>query len=313
MLKPATVDILTTFSSATSLDTFRISPDGKQVAISMNNHIYLVSFNRDMLRSVHSRTDLLRMKGCMSYTGSTLMANIVQEFRWGNDPDIAAWLFAGVDITSGKGADLIQIIRGVSTCDPKRVFRVDEFPATRFTPEDYGNDGELPDFDWNGSESFVFNTLKRNSGWGYLYSYDLAQSKGTKLDIFGHNLCCYRDARINPDGTYLFFAFQDETIAPKVVDQFYYIPIGQIGFAQFDPIPLPENFLFLNGKERAATGAAFCWDNSRKSKRVNQQQGTGLPPVSVSHHHRYHHPNFSSPCPCRIDAIILPVRKENVC
>ncbi|MGC1375788.1 MAG: protein kinase [Anaerolineales bacterium] len=240
-------ELLTTFPSAKAFDAFRISPDGKKVAISLNQKIYVVSFDRNALSNVRSSTDLLAMNPCISYSGKTLTANKVKEFRWGNDPDTVAWLFTGVD-NSNKPADLIDILGGIKSCDSNGVSRKDEFPATRFTPEDYGNDGILPDFDWNGKEAFIFNTLKRNAGWGYLYTYDPVLGVGTKLDVFGNNRCCYRDARINPDGAYVFFAFQDELIAPQVVTKLYYIPIGQIGVSDFKPFPLPDDF-FKDGKE----------------------------------------------------------------
>lgn len=241
------VDILTTFPNAQYLEEFRISPDGKRVAISLNREMYIFPFDLEALRKIRNRGDILELKDiCIKYTGDTLAAIKMKDFRWGLNNGIVAWMFGGVDV-SGKGADLVRI-QDISRCDATKITTKDEFPGTRFTPEDYGDDMTLPDFDWNG-EFFVFNTLKRNNVWGFLYSYDPETHKAFKLDVFGNNRCCYTSPRLNPDGTYIFFAYQDASTAPAFNTQFYYIPIGNIGLTtDFKPIEMPADF-FKNQKE----------------------------------------------------------------
>jgi hypothetical protein len=106
----------------------------------------------------------------------------------------------------------------------------------------------MGDFDWDGLSLFAFNTSKRNNGWGELYIYNWDSHKPTWLHPV-EGKCCYRDARWSPDGTYLFFAFQDEGLAAASKTFLYYVPYGEIGTgASITPIPLPEGF-FKNLKE----------------------------------------------------------------
>ena len=105
----------------------------------------------------------------------------------------------------------------------------------------------MPDFDWDGIDQFVFNTARRNNGWGEMYIYNWRTHKGVQqLPVGG---CCYRDARFSPDGTYLFFTFQDLALGPEAKTALYYVPVGELGAgAKFSPIQLPEGF-FKDPKE----------------------------------------------------------------
>lgn len=106
----------------------------------------------------------------------------------------------------------------------------------------------MPDFDWDGFNLFVFNTSKRNNGWGEVYIYNWESHKPTQIRPISQK-CCYRDVRWSPDGTYLIFAFQDEGLASAAATLLYYVPYGEIGTgANITPIPLPEGF-FKNPKE----------------------------------------------------------------
>jgi hypothetical protein len=127
------------------------------------------------------------------------------------------------------------------------------FPGALFTPKGYNN-RQLLDFDWDGRNLFVFNTVVRNGGWGYLYIYDQGTHKPTLL--FEKD-CCFRDARWSPDGTYLFFEFQNVEDGDKSQATLYYIPVdmelrsGGKSITDFTPIPLPEGFSFKNVREGA--------------------------------------------------------------
>jgi tRNA A-37 threonylcarbamoyl transferase component Bud32 len=241
-------DTIASFPFATLLEVFRVSPDGKQVAISLNREMYIVPFDIAKLKAVRGRDGLIAMKGCLSYTGSTEAAVHLKEFRWGADGKTAAWMFEGTG-ASGKATDMIRIV-DISTCNPQRLNKLDEFPGTRFTPEGYEGNPVLPDFDWDGKFLFLFNTLNRNGGWGFLYTYDYDTRKGYQENPISssNSHCCYRDARWSPDGMYIFFGFQnkDKVNSPT---QLYYVPISSIrAGAELTPIPLPED-LFKNPKE----------------------------------------------------------------
>ncbi|HSB00315.1 MAG TPA: protein kinase [Anaerolineales bacterium] len=235
------VDTLTTFPSVASLDAFQVSHDGKKVMISMNNEIFVVPFDFEQMKGVSKKSDLLALEPCIVPKGKTKSALQVSETRWSADDKLVAWLFKGPD-----GSDQVGVF-DILACDPEKIVLRDNFPGTRFTPVGFQS-RIMGDIDWDGLSLFTFNTSKRNNGWGELYIYNWESHKPTWLHPVS-NKCCYRDARWSPDGTYLFFAFQDEGLAEDSQTSLYYIPYGEIGTgATIAPLPLPEGF-FKNLKE----------------------------------------------------------------
>lgn len=234
------VDTILSFPAARFLDTFRISPDGKQVAISLNREMYIVPFDLEKFKAARGRDGLRAMNGCLSYTGETQAAVPLEEFRWSADSKIAAWSLAVVGL-AGKSEDVIRLV-DISTCDPQRLIKVDEFPGTRFTPEGFLTDGNLPDFDWDGENLFVMNTYHRNDGWGFMYIYNRETRQGIQQNpLLARSRCCYRDTRWSPDRNYIFFAFQSKDIIDAPV-QLYYIPANALNAGiEFQPIPIPNN------------------------------------------------------------------------
>jgi hypothetical protein len=242
------VDTIASFPFAKFLDTFRVSPDGKQVAISLNREMYIVPFDREKFKVARGKDALVAMKGCISATGSTQAAIHLDDLRWSAETKNVAWLFEGVSATGGP-ADLIRLV-DISACDPARIKLLDEFPGTRFVPEGYGTNSQIPDFDWDGQTFFLFNTFDRNNGWGFLYTYNSEIHQGVQENpvTTSRAHCCYRDARWSPDHNYIFFAFQnkDKAGAPT---QFYYIPVNALRTGvEFTPISMPDGF-FKNPKE----------------------------------------------------------------
>lgn len=233
------VDTILSFPAAKFLDTFRISPDGKQVAISLNREMYIVPFDLEKFKTVRGRDQLRALKGCLSYTGETQAAVPLEEFRWSADSKIAAWSLAVVGL-SGKSEDIIRVV-DISTCDPQRLVKLDEFPGTRFTPEGSFTDGNIPDFDWDGETLFIMNTYHRNDGWGFMYVYNREIRQGTQENpALARSRCCYRDARWSPDRNYIFFSFQSKDIVDAPV-QLYYIPANALRAGiEFQPIPIPD-------------------------------------------------------------------------
>jgi hypothetical protein len=139
------------------------------------------------------------------------------------------------------------MVLDIQSCNPEQIQRVDNFPGDRFVPIGYQT-RELPDFDWDGSDLFVFNTSRRNNGWGELYMYNMVTHKGNLVNPIEQR-CCYRDARWSPDSTYLLFAFQDIGLGAQAPTLLYYIPSGEIGTgAKFEPLPLAPDF-FKSAKE----------------------------------------------------------------
>jgi hypothetical protein len=236
------VDTVTSFPSASSLTVFRVSHDGEQAMISVNNEIFVVPFDLDQMKSVSKKSDLLALQPCIVPEGKTKSALVVKEARWSTDDTLVAWMFKGPD-----ASDQVSVLN-IQDCVPASIDILDTFPGNRFTPPGFQG-GLMPDFDWDGFNQFVFNTSRRNNGWGELHIYNWETHKPTLTVNPINKRCCYRDARWSPDGTYLLFAFQDEGLADAAQTLLYYVPYGEIAAgASLTPISLPEGF-FKNPKE----------------------------------------------------------------
>jgi len=246
-IQTGVVDTLVSFPSAASLNAFRVSHDGKQVMISMNNEIFVLPFDFSKMKDVNKKSDLLALEPCIEPKGKTKSALIVKEARWSADDKLVAWLFKGPDAgNQALQSDQVSVF-DIQDCNPDTIDMRDNFPGNRFIPAEFQNH-LIPDFDWDGFNLFVFNTSKRNNGWGELYIYNWESHKPTQIRPISKK-CCYRDVRWSPDGAYLIFAFQDEGFAGAATILLYYVPYGEIGTgANITPVPLPEGF-FKNPKE----------------------------------------------------------------
>jgi len=242
-----TVDTLTTFPSEVSVDAFRLSHDGKQVMVAMSNNIWVVPFDFEVFKTITNRNPLTRLEGaCLVPTDGTKAALRVREARWSADDKLVAWLYKGNDeVNPNLQAEQVMVL-DVTACQPDKIVRKDNFPGSRFTPVGYQN-RQLPDFDWDGFSQFVFNVARRNEGWGEMYIYNWENHRPLLITPLG--VCCYRDPRFSPDGTYIFFAFQDLQLGSDAKTQVFYIPVGDLntGF-KFTALPLDIGF-FKNPRE----------------------------------------------------------------
>jgi Tol biopolymer transport system component len=119
---------------------------------------------------------------------------------------------------------------------------MDEFPGKRFIPVGYERYPILPSYDWDGGQRILFNSFKRNVGYGELYLYDLSKLTASKIDPID-GVCCYGSAAFSPDGTYILLAFQDVRRGADSETQLYYVPTDQIGVGEkFTPLKLPIQF-----------------------------------------------------------------------
>ena len=241
-VKTDVVETLTSFPSASSLNAFRVSHDGKQVILALNNEIFVIPFDLAVLKGLHKKSDLLALNPCIVPTGGTKAALVVKEARWAAEDQLVAWLYKGP-----FSSDQVSVM-DIHDCDPTKIKMEDTFPGTHFEIPGFQS-GLLLDFDWDGFNQFIFNTARRNSGWGDLHIYNWESHKPTLTINPVDKKCCYRDARWSPDGTYLFFAFQDAGLAANAQTLLYYVPYGDIGAgAELTPIQLPDG-LFKNPKE----------------------------------------------------------------
>jgi len=241
-IETGVVNTVTSFPSASSLNLFRVSNDGEQAMIALNNEIFVIPFDIDTMKGISKKSDLLALEPCIVPEGKTKSALIVKEARWSSDGKLVAWLFKGPN-----ASDQVSVLN-IQDCTPAKIHILDTFPDTRFVVPGFQG-GLMQDFDWDGFDQFIFNTSRRNNGWGELHLYNWETHKPTlTVNPIGKR-CCYRDARWSPDGTYLLFAFQDEGLADAAQTTLYYVPYGDIGAgANLTPIKLPEGF-FKNPKE----------------------------------------------------------------
>jgi serine/threonine protein kinase len=236
------VDNVVNFPSASSFNAFRVSHDGKQVMIAVNNEIFVVPFDLETMKGVSKKSDLLALDHCIIPEGQTKSALIVKEARWAIDDVLVAWLFKGP-----TGTDLVSVL-DIQDCTPATINILDTFPGTRFEAPGFQG-GIMLDFDWDGSSNFIFHTARRNNGWGELHIYNWETHRPTLTVNPIEKRCCYRDARWSPDGSYLLFAFQDEGLADAAQTVLYYVPFGDIvAGANLTPISLPDGF-FKNPRE----------------------------------------------------------------
>jgi len=216
--------------NAERLDGFRVSPDGKRAAISIDLQLIIVPFNVEAIGRASNRIALSRIEGACVYNRHS-----VKDVRWSRDGKKVAFIYLD---TTAQPVDQIQFM-DVSVCPPSAPASLGVLPGNAFVIEGFDESGELPSFDWDGARLFVFNDFVRNEGFGNLYYFDSKTGQGGKVNPL-QGKCCYRDARFSPDGKYVLFAFQDMSLGQKAVIQMYFVEFekflkGEAG----EPLALP--------------------------------------------------------------------------
>lgn len=229
--------ILSCIEGALSLEAVRPSPDGKWLALTLDRELYIVPLDLEALSKVRNRMDLRALidrQGCLFYNQVA-----VKDVRWPRQGYKLALEILGV--SGSRRVDTI-VLYDFRSCTAGMPFKLDEFPAERFTISGYGEHPVIPSFDWDGEILFVLNGFRRNDGFGDLYEYNAEKHKGQQINPIG-GVCCYRDARWSPDRHYLIFAFQDLRLGPQGKIEVYYVQYGTIGTGmEYTPLPLPPLF-----------------------------------------------------------------------
>lgn len=238
------VDSIACFESTEYLENFTFSPDGSQVAISVNRELYVVPWDLERLQSVRFNRDLAAMSECPSLAPFRSVSSIepIKFLRWSNDGE--RMLIIKLANIQGKLGDLIQIYN-FQGCE-STPNRIDEIPALRFDLEGYDKSLRIENFGFDGDFLMALVSFTRNDGYGHLYIYNTDLHRvDIKVNPIGGE-CCYRDPQFSPDGRYLVFVYQP--YEQNARSQLYYIPFGTIGAgASYDPIPLPDSF-FTNSR-----------------------------------------------------------------
>jgi len=218
---------------------FRVSPDGKYAAISIQRRLIIFPFDTALLAAAPSAFELQGSSTvCLDYTDVA-----VKSAQWSADGKSLAILYLGAIGDQLKLGETIRVLEvDTASCQDVDPLITVEIPERGFVPEGYVANPVLPAYHWDGAQQILFNTYKRNVGYGQLYLYDISASLARKIDP-ANGICCYRDSIISPDGAYILVFFQDVSLGADSETKMYYIPIDQLGSeTTFTPFKLPVRF-----------------------------------------------------------------------
>jgi tRNA A-37 threonylcarbamoyl transferase component Bud32 len=232
------------FNNSDKLEAFEVSPDGKQVVISLDSQLYLVPFDLELLANAYSHDSLSALGDCAMLAPYT--RHSAHFVRWSKDNN--SWAVVAIIPLEGIRADVV-VVFDIDKCYPDTYASLKvQFPPPHFTYSGYKKNPTIQDLAWDGISLFAFHGIVRNGGFGDLHTFNLESFKFIENVNPIDNTCCYRDPQFSPDGLYLVFAFQDMRLGQASTTKIYYIPFGSIGTgATFDPLPLPE---FADVKEQ---------------------------------------------------------------
>jgi hypothetical protein len=237
------VEVITCFDTAAYFEDFAVSPDGSQVAISIDHeYLFIVPFDKEKLSQVRFRRDLVPLGTCQFFAPYGPMQ--FKDVHWSKDGKLLAMVIGAP--VGGRINDIIEV-RDFSACAeiPRRVGV--QFPANYFTIKGYNSQPYIQNFGWDGQALFAMTGIIRNGGFGDLYIYNSDNNRAElEINPIGGD-CCYRDPSWSPDGTYMAFAFQAVSQINKI--EVFVVRYGDIGTGQaFQPLALPED-MFPNRDE----------------------------------------------------------------
>jgi hypothetical protein len=221
---------------ANYLAGFEISPDGKKVALSMSDGLFILDYDPAALYEIKRQDQLKATEACIDYT-----AVPTKSVLWSHDGAKLAMVIESTNM--GRKEELIRVM-DVSRCGQDPV-RVDEFPGARFTMTGYSQKPTIQSFGWDGDLVFALNVDFRNA-FGDMYTYSMSAQTAQKLNPI-QNQCCYRDFRWSPDGQYILFAFEDIRFMKEV--ELYFVSYGILETSpELAPIAFEDGF--FSSKDR---------------------------------------------------------------
>jgi len=226
------------FNARESMEGFRVSPDAKMVAISIQGTLNILPFDLDSLKEVETRFSLLSLEENCFYNQYAF-----RDVLWSNDGTRLAARVVDTELVSSDQIFLLSV--DIPNCSTVGPVRIDRIPGAHID-FDSASTKRIASFDWDGDHLFLLNDSIRSDGFGNLYLYDSKTRSGEKINPV-NGMCCYRDARWSPDGSYILFAFQR---SDSTQIQLYYVPIDdrEDGDA-WTPIPIPD-LLFTTPREK---------------------------------------------------------------
>jgi hypothetical protein len=225
------VQQLTCFNPDESVEGFRVSPDGKYVAISVQRTLNILPFDTELLKDVNTRFNLITLRQNCFYNQYSF-----RDVRWSNDNTQLAAQVIDTQLVNSDQVFLVTV--DIPNCATNGLVRLDRIPGVHIEYEGEST-RRIASYDWDGEHRFLLNDSIRNEGFGNLYLYDSSTKEATKLNPIDGE-CCYRDARWSPDGKYIFFVYQK---SGDTAIELYYMPVdGSQDPQSLTAINLPSGF-----------------------------------------------------------------------
>ncbi len=226
------------FNAKENLEGFRVSPDGKLVAISIQRTLNIFPFDLERLKEMDTRFNLTVSRDNCFYNQYPF-----REVLWSKDGKQLAARVVDTRVVQSDQIFLVSV--DIPNCITVGPTRLDKIPGTRITFEK-DSSKRIASFDWDGKKLFLLNDAVRNDGFGNLYLYNSDTRESSKINPIDGQ-CCYRDARWSPDGTYIMFAYQR---FDRSAIELYYVPFADIQNGQpLTPINhLPDGFFSTSRK-----------------------------------------------------------------
>jgi len=228
---------LTCFDVKELLEGFRVSQDGKLVAISIQKTLNIVPFDITALRDVTSRFSLLTMEHSCFFNQYSF-----RDVLWSKDGKQLAARVVDTELINSDQIFLLNV--DIEHCANTGPVRVDKFPGLHFGFSKEST-RKITSYAWDGEHQFLLNDSIRNDGFGNLYLYDSKTQQDALINPV-EGVCCYRDAVWSPDGKYILFVFQRFDSSEVGL---YYIAYADLQSGQpFIAIGLPNQFLLPREK-----------------------------------------------------------------
>ncbi|MCC6299777.1 MAG: serine/threonine protein kinase [Anaerolineales bacterium] len=226
------VEQLVCFNMDETLEGFRVSPDGKYVAISIQRTLNIFPFDIAALKKMDTRFNLTARRDNCFYSTYPF-----REVLWSKDATRLAARIIDTELINSDQIVLLSV--EIANCANLGLTRIDKFPGVNFGFTNKESTKRIASFDWNGGNLFLLNDEVRNDGFGDLYLYDSETLQETIINPIDGD-CCYRGARFSPDGKFILFAFQRWDSSEVIV---YYVSFADIQAGKpLVPIELPSGF-----------------------------------------------------------------------
>jgi serine/threonine protein kinase len=226
------------FSGVTLINAFDISPDGQDTALVLGaSDLYILPFSQIYhLRQTSVPADLASLAQCSSYSPYHLDASL-KAIQWSEIGGQLALLVSST--VDGVTRDQVSIL-DFSQCSASPSLVREILPTHfLFTLRGYYQNPKISSLSWSDENQLILNGFMNERGFGSLQLYDLGGDQSREVDPNGS--CCYRDASLSPDGTYLFYTYQPENGGEISL---YYAPISADSQAggEVTAIALPPGF-----------------------------------------------------------------------